>query len=120
MEDVDASFDVPAEWRGEYYPAYIPEGFALLEIEKRSNSAIYSNSNDVWFIFDECSKDTDSNIDTEDAVISFETIHGCEALIVEEDGTIIAWSDGTKYFILNADFSKEEALKIARSVRRIS
>ena len=34
----------------------------------------------------------------------------------DETGTSIVWSEGKKYFILQLDESKEEALNVARGV----
>lgn len=120
VEDEAASFDVPMNWRGAYYPSYIPEGYELSDLDPLVNDVVYTNSKGERIVFSECDQATETNIDSEDAVLSYDAVNGATALILEKNGTMISWSDGIKYFIVLTDIPKEESLKIANSVRRIS
>lgn len=119
VEDYDASFDVPANWRGEYYPASIPEGYELCEINPFYNEVSFENSNGQRIVFSECSQDVETNLDSENAILSYSSVNGTTAFVIEKDRTIITWSDGIKYFIVETDMSKNDSLNIANSVRRI-
>ena len=119
VEDPGATFDVPADWRGDYYFSYIPEGYALYEIDPLIDRAYYRNIDGDAFSFSEFSQDQEISLDSEGAVISYEFISGNLALVIEKYGTTVTWSDGTKYFIVRSTQGKTDTLKIANSFRRI-
>ena len=120
IEDEGASWDVPAEWRGEYYPSYISEGYVLTEIDPMVNKVIYNNTSGDILSFGEYSEDEEISLDSENATISYATVNGNNTLIIEKDDTTITWSNGEKYFIVRSKLSRNETLKISASVRRIS
>lgn len=119
VEDPSASFDVPANWRGEYYPAYIPEGYALEAIDPYFNTVQYTNAHAQSIYFDEYT-DEEANIDTENASLSYEDINGARALVIEKDGYAIVWSANNRYFTIYTNEPRDTALQIARSVQRIN
>lgn len=119
VEDENASFIVPAEWQGDYYISYIPDGCVLDRIDPDINQAVYYQKGKMVIEFDERSADAEMNVDSEDAKITYGTVKGDIALIIEKADTLIAWSNGEKYFIVRTYLTKEETLKIAESLRRI-
>lgn len=120
VEDPDASFDVPAGWEGEYFPSYIPEGYVLEEVFHPFAMVYYVDGEGNLLSLYECDANTYTNVDSEDAEISYDFVNGDSAMIIEKGRDItIIWSNGHKYFILDTVLSKEESLKIAESVRRI-
>lgn len=137
VEDDEASFNVPAEWRGAYYPSYIPEGYYLWYLDDVDDQVIYHHPDDEYGIveFDEMSRDTKMNVDSEDAEISYDAVNGNSALVIkkgdksfvniygEDDfvpgDVMVIWSNDEKYFLVRVRSSREEALRIARSVRRL-
>lgn len=57
------------------------------------------------------------NLATLKTLGAHESVNGETALVMEDEtGTSIVWSEGKKYFILQLDESKEEALNVARGV----
>ncbi len=121
VENEEMAFDVPAAWRGEYYPSYIPDGFALTQINSRGSTAYFTETGGSRGIrFGEYSSDTYTNIDSEGAELTHATIGMADALVVKKDNTItVVWSLNNRYFVLRVDGSKEEALKIAENVKII-
>lgn len=125
VEDEAASFDVPAEWQGGSFPAYIPEGMKLEQVlsipdyhlaEYRSES-----TGEICMSFSEAGEGASMNIDTEDATVTTILIHDNTGYLAEkEDRIIIFWSDGQYYYILTMqNISSDDALRVAESVRKI-
>ena len=120
VENDDLALYIPAEWTGDYYPLYIPDGFAVTEVSSLFASINFSSSDGFNIRFTELTPDDQTNIDSEDARLSYTTINGENAFIVEKDDSVtVAWAVNDRYFVLNADTAQAEALEIARSVRRI-
>ncbi|MDD3213708.1 MAG: DUF4367 domain-containing protein [Eubacteriales bacterium] len=122
-EKEGAGFDVPGEWQGEYYPAYIPSGYTVDQISCLPPLCLvmYTSADGSRIIFDECGSDSGTNIDTEDAAITNVLINGNPGLLSEkEHKTIISWSEGNEYFILTCDFTGDGPLQIANSVTKIN
>lgn len=119
-EDPDASFDVPADWEGEYFPSYIPEGYVLEGVYLPLNKVYYVDESGLRISFDECDADTYVSVDSEDAEISYSSVNGETAMIIKKYWTTVTWSNGYRYFIVSTQLSKEETMKIAESVLRIN
>lgn len=118
-EDTEASFDVPGDWRGEYYLSYIPEGYVLSYVDPVYNEVIYTYNDTISIDFHECSIGDVANVDSENADISYDFVNGDVALVIEKDDTVVTWSNGERYFIVKTYLSRGETLEIAESVRRI-
>lgn len=126
FKETEEYVDVPQEWKEDYYPTYIPDGFSVDAVS--SNDVLYSNGAERTLSFVVLGQTAGANIDTEDANVSWEDINGFTALVSEtvigpskEKGpVIIVWNIGNKYLIVDFDGTKEEALQIARSVQLIN
>ena len=119
-ENEKITFFVPTDWQGTYYPAYIPEGYTVAELGQHNLNVRYQNSSGSSIYFSEYSEGDSVNINSESATISYATINSQNALIVErENRTIIAWNADDRFFVLMTDVTKDDALAIARSVRKI-
>ena len=107
--------DVPAEWKGDFYPAYIPEGF---EFDRcRLNNVIYLDKDGRCLDFSEETYGSITNLDTENANLSSVFINGAEATLIEKDSwTAVVWSANNRLFIVDMDGGKDEALRVAASV----
>ena len=117
MEEMDSTIEIPAGWKGGYYLSYVPEGYEVSQVSPFSPYVLYANADGKTLLFREGSEDSTTNIDSEDKAISYESVNGETALVMEDEtGTSIVWSEGKKYFILQLDESKEEALNVARGV----
>lgn len=118
QENSEKSFTVPSDWKGTYYPAYIPDGF---EIESISSDFFHSNlvckNGDLNLFFSEYGEDAGTNIDTENAVVDAVMINGSPAILAEKNGLVtIAWAYQVNYFVLQAQVDRDIALQIAESV----
>lgn len=112
--------DVPSEWQGQYYPAYIPEGFTLDYVDPLYVEAQYKNSDGQKIVFREYELNDYTNFDTEDSIVSTITIRGAEALISEKkDRYSIVWAMDDCYLLLRCDTSREMAIQIAESVMNV-
>ncbi len=121
-EKEGASFEVPAGWQGEYYPAYMPEGLLQKQVVDGIGIKIilFQSADGKRYKFMECNEETVGNIDTEDALIQFTLINGQPGIVAEKEGkTIVSWSVFNKYFVLTCDATADTALQIANSVVRI-
>ena len=123
VEDPDASFFVPELWMGDYYPSYIPEGFALQNYDPSFPQVEYHYGT-VIFYFSEDTAATNLLVTHEGEVGYGEDINGCPALVFEGGSgpyayCHILWSNDDRWFSLSTyTLEREEAFRIARSVRR--
>jgi hypothetical protein len=121
QENNEKSFTVPSDWKGTYYPAYIPEGF---EIDKISSlygiSSLDCINGDRYLFFSECGEDASTNIDTEGALVDAVMINGSPAILAEKNGLVtIAWAYSKNYFVLQAQVDRDTAMKIAESITMV-
>ena len=111
----EKTVEVPAEWKGDFYPAYIPEGF---EFDRcRLNNVIYLDKERRCLDFSEETYGSITNLDTENANLSSVFINGAEATLIEKDGwAAVVWSANNRLFIVDIDSGKDDALRVAASV----
>lgn len=122
IEDEEAAFEVPAGWKGVYYLSYIPDEYQFVEIDDMFCQARYQNANGDDIYFSEYNPTTEVNLDSEDAEISYADINGTKGLIIQKtqrNYIMISWAFEDKFFLLESQGTLDEALKMARSVRRI-
>ncbi|MEG2531339.1 MAG: DUF4367 domain-containing protein [Raoultibacter sp.] len=123
VPDESAFVDVPEGWAGEYFPAYIPEGFAVTQVTgiEGCGTAQYQAEDERLFDFGEYDEFSSSNIDTEDAEIEYVEIGGAQAMLSQKKGhVILTWAWADRYFIVSLDGSVDVAVRIARSVQKIN
>lgn len=121
VENDDKAFYIPASWSGAYYPSYIPDGFVMTEMSEIYCDVTYINEDGAKIYFSEYLQDDQVDINSEDAALSYAAINGDNAFIIERDNfVIVAWASEDRFFVIEAETSKEEALVVAESVRRIS
>lgn len=117
FEDHGAFIEVPAGWKGYYYPTYIPEGFDYVSTD---GYAVYYERAGQEFIFSEYESGSGVNIDTEGAETKFTDVNGRSALAVEKNGwATLAWAVSNRYFIIELQGEIEEAVGIAEHVMMI-
>ena len=120
VENNDLDLHIPAEWAGNYYPLYIPDDFTAIDVGSLFATINFASSDGRNIRFTELAPDDQTNIDIEDAHLSYTTINGENAFIVEKcDSITVAWGVNDRYFVLNSNTTKEETLEIAKNVRCI-
>lgn len=118
FEETGEFVEVPAEWDGYYYPTYIPEGFEVYSVDSLGVSL--KRSDGAMLYFNEMGPGGSGNLDTENAKNEFISINGHTALISEKGKwTAILWSVDNRSLLIDYTGSREEAIKIAESVRMI-
>lgn len=121
VEDENAEFYVPENWKGRYYPSYIPEGFSLTEQSVLARWVRYQDKMGVDIMFSEYDENDAVNVNSENAELSYVEINGRNVFVIERDDmTIATWALEDRYFVVETGLSKEEALNIVRNVKRIS
>lgn len=109
--------EIPEEWNGYYYMAYIPEGFHYVKTE---GDTAYYERDEQNLIFSEHMDETWINLDTEDAMTKFVDLDGKSALVVEKNGwTTLAWAVTNRYFIIEMQGSADETIEVGRAVTMI-
>lgn len=121
LESLDNKFfDVPAAWKGDYYPSIIPTGFQLSDISPFNNIVYYDSVDGRIFEFREYSDSNYTNIDTESSDVNSISINGSEGILVQKGNTIyISWALDNHFFVIRFDGNIEEAKSIADNVRMI-
>lgn len=126
-EDESLSFNVPEGWVGNHFPSEIPEGYILQEFDPNFTKVEYKHEEGGRFYFIELDETTRGVTGTENADMFTADINGCEAHVLDGIGLngkthviTITWANDTNWFVMNTyNMTLDEALKIARSVRRI-
>ena len=123
VENPALTFEVPAQWRGEHFPAYLPERFLLYSVDdSEMNPAVeYHDENGKWLTFSEHGDGTGIVIDTENATIEDIVIKGEPGQCATKGNTVrVYWKHDNKFFILVYEGEMHEAIAIAESVEKIS
>lgn len=115
FEESRSTYEVPQGWQGLYYITYVPERFVLADCS--DNEAIYVDRDGNILGFCEYEYGETCNLDTENAEITYESIHGRNSLVVEKEGWVaITWSIGARFFVIDLIGTRDEAFQIANSV----
>lgn len=124
--DEDQSFDIPSDWKGEYYPTRIPEGFTTVDANNSGALDLWDDSNHMITLEE---KDPQSRawIDTNGATMEPLNLNGKSAFLFEK-----TYQDGRKYntavvnledryfIVTTMNMTRTETVDIAGSIRRVS
>lgn len=132
VENTGMAFTVPEEWAGEYFISYIPEGMEIVRELDQIPLIEYQDMSDTasvyrGFSFSEWREDSSIGAGLEGAEHRFVDLNGTTASIVEgysSDGAFytvgVTWANDERIFDVTCnDMTVDEALAIARSVRKI-
>ena len=120
-ENENAAIYIPAEYLGEYFPAYLPADFEFTFISRFSAYFEMKNSGGDIIHFGIISENGGGNFDTTDAKISYVNVNNKQVLMIEKSGIYtIIWELDNHIFYAETTLSIEETIHIAESVRRIS
>jgi len=122
IEDPDTFFEVPTQWQGEYFPAYIPHGFTLSSVDesKLVPEVEYRNQNNEKLVFTEYSEGAGVIFDTENAVTKDITINGLMGQCTTKDDTVrIYWQQHNKFLHIYYIGEESEAIRIAQSIQKV-
>lgn len=124
QEKQGAGVEVPAEWGGEYYPSYIPEGYVFDEVIGGTlvRNVYYLSNDGKKLRFSEYGDASSTRLDTENADVQFVMINGNSGLLaVKNGGIILTWSEYDIYFVITVDdIPSDSVMEIANSVVRIN
>lgn len=129
VPDEGAEFDVPEGWRGNYFLSYLPDGFFIYDYDPTFPAPFieYRNEAEDQIFFDELTEDSTMMAGTEKSTISSVLINGNQGTLIEGPGidgvtwaVTITWQNDTNWFCVTTfGLPTDEALRIARSVKRI-
>jgi hypothetical protein len=111
--------NVYMSWSGGFVPAYIPDGYRIVNISSAGNvkSILFENDEGSFIHYSEDTADAVTHIDTENANTENVKVNNYDALLVTKNGvTSIAWSDGHRIFIIISMLERDELLKMAVNV----
>ncbi len=113
--------NVPEEWKGSYYPAYIPEGYELRSIYLGGKAVDFINSEGHSVSFTEYHENDSLGLNTEDVeVYEIKLSDSKRALVTAAEGyCAVVWSEGEVLLLVLADETLEEVMRIAENVRFI-
>lgn len=118
--DIDYAV-VPSEWKGKYYPSYIPESFGLSRIDSFYNIVYYTSKDDQVLEYSEFVDADYSNIDIDQEDAFGITVNESLGLAMSNgEGTTITWCIDDTYLYLRFSGDLDEAKRIAESVRLIN
>lgn len=119
VNDID-NVIVPPEWKGKYYPVYIPVEFAFLRAEEYLNIVYYAAEDDRVLEFCEFADEDYSNFDIDENAFDI-NINGYSGLAVtDNESTTIIWCIDDTYLYLYFSGNLDEATRIAESVQLIN
>lgn len=117
-----SNLSVPSEWKGLYYPSYIPEGYSFSEIGKTEGMfiSVYISKDNLLLRFQELPLETEMNINSENYIVEEVDINGVSGLLSwKDEQAILVWPSADKFLMLDSSEGKDKTLDIARSVIRI-
>ena len=120
VNDID-NVIVPPEWKGKYYPVYIPAPFKLSHIDDFFNIVYYTAIGDRVLQFSEYEDTIYTNVDI-DQENSFDiTINESSGLAMSNgEDTTITWCIDNTYLYLHFSGNLDEAKRIAESVHLLN
>jgi hypothetical protein len=102
-----------------YSPDYIPTGFVISALNNGSDSlfCVFGNESGNTIYFHVYMGSSGTNVDTEDATLEQITIQGEEGMLIKKGNmTTIVWDIADVVFVVGADISEEETMRVAESV----
>ncbi|MGI6215095.1 MAG: DUF4367 domain-containing protein [Christensenellales bacterium] len=114
--------DVPKEWKGDYYPAYIPQEYSFYEAKKTEHISriVFKADDEHYMSYGEFIGFDDVNVDSEGKTVEEADINGLKGAVSYGRGnSIVVWKSLDRMFIVTISADKDTALAIARSVIRI-
>lgn len=115
------NLNVPDGWKGNYYLSYIPEGFELTRIGEWFTYVEFENEEGRRIIFDEYDESVETSLNTESADVSYVSAGENQVMLIQWEGTVtVTWATTDRYFVLQAEITEREALKIAENVIKIT
>ncbi len=114
---------VPGEWTGEYYPGYIPEGYALTKVaqSEASMTAQYRTADGKTLSFTQYLDGARPEISPEGMTFSYISLQDDVALAMTGNGQYtVTWVKGGAALSLTLDETEPESLCILESVYNLS
>lgn len=122
VPDTEGFFEIPAEWVGTSFPAYIPSGYRLFDssASKNVSKAIFTSGDNKYLRFSEHLLGAELNLDSEGFSTEEVSINGMPGLMSwTAEQTIIVWPSHDKLFVLDVTENTSIAIRIAHSVTPI-
>ena len=112
--------DIPADWKVNYFPTYIPEGYDMVQYSSSPKTGFveYRNSRGHFINVIINGMLSSTNVNVEGAKRYVMPLHGAMATVLEQPtGQVdIIWDLGESYFIVSTDESFDVALAVAESI----
>lgn len=111
---------VPKEWKGEYYPYYIPAEYEFSYVDELFNITYYAAADECILQFSEYASADYSNFSIDENNAFDITINGNSGIAMTDgENTTIAWCIDDTYLYLFFSGDLETAKLIASNVKRV-
>lgn len=111
---------VPEEWKGKFFPYYIPEDYKFSHVDNLFNIVHYTAADDSVLQFSEYDDTIYSNLDIDEKNAFEITINGYAGIaMTNEEGCTITWYVDETYLCLYFSGDFGEAKQIAESVQLV-
>ena len=110
----------------EYVFDYIPEGFKLdKDISSNNEKLVFISETEGRSFSIKCYSSENFLIqyDNEQSIIEEVSINGVRAFYCHNDNeekNILSWSDGGSFFVISGNISKQEMLRIAENIKKLT
>lgn len=120
-DNPDDGEDLTINWTDAYIPTYIPDGYEISDVTNLSSikGITYNNAEGNVILYKEFSSNTNVAVDSEDAsrVETIEINGRTGTLIVKNSLVSVVWEMDGKLFLIQADTSVDETVKIAEGIK---
>ena len=117
---------IPEGWRGHYYPSWLPEGYAFVQLRNESTvqEALYRNEQGDLLIFSEDTQSTHFELQgDETAVFDYKALDDQTVALTalsQEQGCFVVWDVNGQTLIVTMNAPNEAAaLAVAQSVEPV-
>jgi GAF domain-containing protein len=121
--DEGLSFKVPAEWKGNFYMSYIPDGYSLAGWSNASGNGqevVYVNPEGGVLRFSESTRQAEVDLSIKGFLVKPVRINGASGTLAKTASeVVVAWSASDRYFALSVSGRSGDALQIAERVMQI-
>lgn len=112
---------VPPEWKGKYYPSYIPVSYEFSYIDEIFNIVCYTGKDDRVLQFSEYAYADYSSIDIDEKNAFSITVNESSGIAMSDGkNTSITWRIDDVYLYLRFTGNLDEAKRIAESVKLLN
>lgn len=122
--NADANKNLPSDWKGVYYPDYLPERYEFVEAESAGEAKSITFQNDEWdtlLLTQEPSDGAEILVDNDNVISGETSIQGRPAFWTSKGGeTTLLWNQYGFLFMLYGPVDLDEMIQVAEHLLYIN